>query len=53
MPSTKPKIQIYLDKDVEPYLRNWMIERQFTSESIGLNQLLREHFNIQESEKKK
>lgn len=47
MPSTKSKIQLYVDRDVEPYLRNWLIERQFTSESIGLNQLLREHFNIE------
>jgi hypothetical protein len=50
MPSTKFRVQLYLDPDIEQHLRNWIAERQFTSDSAALNQLLREYFNLEKAE---
>jgi hypothetical protein len=50
MPSSKPKIQLYLDADTEPHLRQWLENRKFPNDSAALNQLLREFFGIAKPE---
>lgn len=50
MPSSKFRVQLYLDPDIEQPLRDWIAERQFTSDSAALNQLLREYFNLEKGE---
>lgn len=46
MPSNKPKLQIYIDPDVEPHLKEWRANREPLTDSAALNELLREFFGI-------
>lgn len=46
MPSTKPKLQIYIDPDVEPHLKEWRANREPLTDSAAMNELLREFFGI-------
>lgn len=50
MPSTKPKIQLYIDPDVEPHLNEWRSKRATLTDSAALNELLREFFGINQPE---
>lgn len=46
MPSTKPKLQIYIDPDVESHLKEWRANREPLTDSAAMNELLREFFGI-------
>ena len=49
MPSTRPKIQAYLDEAIHKRLTDWKIEHGEASESAALNQILAEYFGISQS----